>query len=147
MSHVVTELDVRRLGPGPQGRSTWRLLAPLVYESDLVGTISVPFGFVTDFASVPRLPLAFMVAGDHAHQAAVIHDWLYTTHAVDGKPITRAQADAVFQEAIKCSDPDAPAALMWLGVRVGGGGAWDAAGAEQPEHVAAAIDYAKLEAP
>lgn len=139
MSRFVTELDVRRLGPGPKGRGTWKLLAPLVYASDLVGTVDVPMGFVTDFASVPRLPLAFLAAGDHAHQAAVIHDWLYTTHAVGGQAITRAQADAVFEEAIRCSDPDAPAWLMWAGVRIGGSGAWDAVGATQPVHVADAI--------
>ena len=33
-------------------------------------------GFETDFASVPRLPFAFLLFGDRVHAAAVVHDWL-----------------------------------------------------------------------
>ncbi|HSV48371.1 MAG TPA: DUF1353 domain-containing protein [Ramlibacter sp.] len=132
MSGFITPLDTRKLGPGPRGRSIYKLLADLVYSSDRLGRqIRVPAGFVTDYASVPRLPLAFLVAGDTAHEAAVVHDWLYTTHEVG-----RAQADAVFKEAIQASDPGAPAGLMWLAVRLGGGGSWDAPGPSQPAHVA-----------
>ena len=136
MSAFVTPLDVRRVGPGPQGRSTWKLTAPLVYQSDMLGRhVTVPAGFVTDFASVPRLPLAFLVAGDTAHEAAVVHDWLYTSHETD-----RATADAVFREAIRVSDQQAPAWLMWLAVRVGGSGSWDAPGPVQPPMVRAVLD-------
>jgi len=147
VSAFITELDVRRVGPGPQGRSTWKLLAPLAYKSDTLSkTIVVPAGFVTDFASVPRLPLAFLVAGDCAHQAAVIHDWLYTVHALDGAEVSRAQADAVFREAIRVSDQGAPAWLMWAAVRVGGGGSWNAPGATQPQHVENTIAEHQLDA-
>jgi hypothetical protein len=143
MSGFVTPLDARKVGPGPQGRSTWRLLADLVYSSDLLKRqIRVPAGFVTDYASVPRLPLAFLVAGDTAHEAAVVHDWLYTTQEVP-----RDQADAVFKEAIGASDPSAPAWLMWLAVRVGGGGSWKAPGPSQPAHVTKQITAASLVAP
>ncbi len=58
------------------GRARWRLNAPLVYESTLVGTVVVPDGFETDFASVPRLPLAYLFTGDSAHASAVVHDYL-----------------------------------------------------------------------
>jgi hypothetical protein len=140
MSSFVTPLDVRMVGPGPQGRSTWKLLADLVYSSDLLKRqVRVPAGFVTDYASVPRLPLAFLVAGDHAHEAAVVHDWLYTSHEVP-----RGKADAVFEEAIKVSDPEAPAWLMWAAVRLGGGGSWKADGPVQPAHVAEQITAGSL---
>ena len=136
MSGVVTALEVRKLGPCQQGRQTWKLLQPLVYQSDKLGRhVTVPAGFVTDYASVPRLPFAFWLAGDTAHEAAVVHDWLYTSHEVD-----RATADAVFAEAMRVSDPRAPAGLMWLAVRVAGGGSWNAPGPAQPPMVRAVLD-------
>ena len=146
MSRFTSDLQCRRLrGQARAGRALWELTAPLAYESDLLGaTVTVPAGYVTDFASVPRLPLAYLLAGDSAHEAAVIHDWLYTVHAVDGKPVTRRQADAVFGEAIDVSDPNAPGGLMWLAVRLGGGGSWGADGPIQTPAVARAIE---VEAP
>jgi len=140
MSHFVTPLDARKLTEERQGRALWRLLVPLVYVSDLLGkTVTVPAGFVTDFASVPRLPLTYLLAGDKAHEAAVAHDYLYTTHAVDGSPVTRAQADAVFREAISALRGKAPGWLMWLAVRVGGSGAWAADGPPQTPEVDSVI--------
>lgn len=143
MSHFITDLDVRKLthDASSDQRGTWKLLAPLVYSSDLAGRIiTVPAGFLTDFASVPRLPVAFLLTGDTGHAAAVIHDYLYTTHQVD-----RATADGVFKEALRAGDePGWRAWLMWLGVRVGGGRPWDADGPQQPQQVAQAIDAVRL---
>jgi hypothetical protein len=145
MSRFVTSLETKLLrGQFKQGRQLYQLLSPLVYESDLLGVaIIVPAGFVTDMASVPKLPLTWLLAGGTANEAAVIHDWSYTVHAVGRKPITRRQADALFREAIAASeDTTAPSWLMWLAVRLGGSGAWDAQGPEQPEHVQPLIDSA-----
>lgn len=74
----------------------WRLVQSLVYESDIAGTITVPAGFETDFASVPRLPIVFMLVGDKAHLPAVVHDYLYR-YAV----VKRKVADQVFLEAMR----------------------------------------------
>lgn len=76
----------------------WQLTEDLLYRSAALGLIKVPSGFVTDFASVPRLPLAFLVAGDTGHAGAVVHDYLYTT-----KTCSKAEADRVFLEAMKSS--------------------------------------------
>lgn len=101
--------------------TTWALLAPLVYESDHYGTLRVPTNFQTDFASVPRVPIAFWLTGDTAHEAAVIHDWLYQTHWVK----TRAEADGVFLEAMAAMGISAwRRQIMYRAVRMFGGGAW-----------------------
>lgn len=122
------------------GRGTWRLLASLGYSSDLIGQVTVPAGFVTDLASVPRLPVAFFLAGGLAHAAAVVHDWLYTTHQTD-----RATADSVFREACQaCGVSRWRAYLMWLGVRAGGAGSWGADGPAQPPGVAIQIQQEGL---
>lgn len=151
MSEFVTDLDVRKLlhDGSEDKRGTWKLLAPLVFKSKILGkTITVPDGFVTDFASVPRLPVAYLLTGDYGHEAAVVHDWLYSAQAVDGEHVTRKQADAVFREALtNGGEPDWRTWLMWMGVRIGGGGPYESAGQPQPERVAAKITASNLEAP
>jgi hypothetical protein len=104
-----------------QDDGKWILTAPLSYQSDVARcTITVPAGFQTDLASVPRLPLVFLLAGDCAREAAVVHDFLYGTHLVD-----RATADAVLREASALTGvPAWRRWLMWAGVRIGGGSHW-----------------------
>lgn len=136
-----TALQLERLEDvSRDGRGTWLLLGPLGYQSELIGLVTVPAGFVTDLASVPRLPVAFFLAGGLAHAAAVVHDWLYTTHQTD-----RATADAVFREAAQACGVSAwRAYLMWLGVRAGGASSWAAAGPRQPPEVAIQIQQEGL---
>jgi hypothetical protein len=116
-SEFRTELVTRTLDDCDE-----ELSKPLIYYSALLGReIVVPASFRTDLASVPRLPLAYLLAGGHAKKAAVVHDYLYTMQFC-----TRAQADAVFEEAMAASDqPWWRRKLMWLGVRVGGSGPWN----------------------
>lgn len=115
MARFLTPLRAEKSG------KYWTILQPLIYESDVAQKVFiVPDGFVTDFASVPRLPLAFLLAGDEAHEAAVVHDYIYSKHLT-----TRAQADAVFLEAMKATgEPAWRRTLMWAGVRFGGWIAW-----------------------
>jgi hypothetical protein len=98
----------------------WVLTRPLVYESELLNAIlTVPDGFETDLASVPRLPVVYTLVGDTARAAAVVHDFLY------GRPdiCTRKIADSVLQEACGASGVSAWRSwLMWAGVRLGGSG-------------------------
>lgn len=96
----------------------WRLRHPFRYQSDLLGRIiTVPEGFVTDFASVPRVPAAYLLAGGEADEAAVIHDYLYQSHETD-----RPTADAIFEEAMAVSgQPWWRRKLMWAAVRLFGG--------------------------
>lgn len=112
-----TSLDTRELSD-----NRFVLLAPLVYSSVLLGRdITVPAGFVTDFASVPRLPVAYLLAGGEANEAAVVHDYLYHSHDVP-----RPTADAVFEEAMATTgQPWWRRKLMWAGVRLFGGTPYD----------------------
>jgi hypothetical protein len=120
MAQFQTKLRVEKI-TARDGKSFWRLLAPLVYHSDLVSIlITAPKKFLTDFASVPRLPLAYLIAGDTAHEAAVVHDYLYCTNGV-----SRRVADAIFYEAMRVSgEPRWRAFLMWSAVRVSAWVAW-----------------------
>jgi len=114
MPKFLTELDVICINDG-----AWRLNAPLVYESDIVGMVEVPKGFETDFASVPRVPVFFTLFGDRAHREAVLHDYLYRTDSI---PVAlRKQADEVFLEAMKERGKGFFVRwAMYAGVRAGG---------------------------
>lgn len=126
MGHFRTGLKVTQVD-----QDRWRLDRDVVFVSDLIGVVRVPRGFITDFASVPRLPLAYALVGNKAQPAAVIHDWLYSTHEV-----SRKTADAVLYEAIRAAGHGwFTGNLMWLGVRVGGWVAWDKPNLPQDPHV------------
>jgi tetrahydromethanopterin S-methyltransferase subunit F len=104
---------------GGNGRAKWRLLESLRYRSHLLGrVIEVPAGYETDFASVPRLPLAYMLAGDTGHAAAVIHDFLVDTMVEDAATWDRAAE--VFREALRHEGlPGWRIGMMTAGVRMG----------------------------
>lgn len=106
----------------------WVLAQPLVYQSDVAGiTITVPAGFQTDLASVPRLPVIYLLCGDTSTAAAVVHDYLYGSNLVD-----RATADAVLREASAVTGvPAWRRGLMWAGVRLFGASHWS--GNKAPE--------------
>jgi hypothetical protein len=116
---------------------TYTVLAAVEYESALTGkSYVIPAGFNTDFASVPRLPLAFLLAGGVGDRAALVHDYLYRTGA---EP--RNVADDVFAEALRAiAVPGWRSSLMWAGVRVGGLSSYVGGASWVPPHEPAVID-------
>ena len=115
MAKFLTELNARL----KDDDRIWIIDSRLVYESDLVGIIIVPEGFETDFASVPRIPVFYILFGDRAHRESVIHDYLYRSDSFPS--VSRGQADNVFLEAMKCRGKRffVRYAMYW-GVRAGG---------------------------
>lgn len=135
MSAFITRLQVQPATGKDDGQ--WQLVADLVYQSDVAKqTFTVPKGFVTNFASVPRIPIVYELAGDTSSEAATVHDFLYSTH-----PVSRAVADAVLREASAVTDvPGWRRQLMWAGVRVFGWSHWGtAATSSTPASIAAAV--------
>src|ERR1044071_7815295 len=55
---------------------TWRVLAPLIWTGTEGDTFTVPVGFVTDFATVPRFLIWKVRPYGPYTRAAVLHDWL-----------------------------------------------------------------------
>lgn len=95
------------------GQGLWSLLDPLVYEAYDGRRFEVPAGFTTDFASVPRLPIAYAIAGNRAHRAATLHDYL-----IREKVVPRKRADDIFYEAMLATGVEPFAArAMHLAVR------------------------------
>uniref|UniRef100_A0A6M3KK14 DUF1353 domain-containing protein n=1 Tax=viral metagenome TaxID=1070528 RepID=A0A6M3KK14_9ZZZZ len=94
MSSFTTPLIVT---PMLDGRK-WKLVEPFRYH---VGTrrskevITVPVGFITDFASVPSIFWSLIPPTGKYGKATVVHDFLY-----QAKTRTRKEADAIFLEAM-----------------------------------------------
>ena len=120
IAKFITNLKMESTEHSDNGK--WRIFSPLIYSSKVAKRlIVVPTGFITDLASVPRLPFIYLVTGGKANEASVIHDYLYVS-----KMVSRSMADAVFREAMAASGVSGWRRwMMWSGVRVGGGSAWD----------------------
>ena len=127
MGKFVTPLRAEKLS-----ERNWKLLEALIYRSDTLDDyILVPKGFVTNFASVPRLPFMYLLFGGVGDEAATLHDWLYSKeYSLD---ISRALADKVLRGVIvECLVKDGRARwkavliayAMWAGVRLGGASHW-----------------------
>lgn len=80
------------------GRTTVVVIQPFGYINERTSrTVWVPAGYVTDFASIPRVGRWLIPPfGRHAI-AAVVHDWLYSV----GEPDRRGDADDLFRDALQ----------------------------------------------
>ncbi|MEV0436426.1 DUF1353 domain-containing protein [Nocardia sp. NPDC050413] len=92
----------------------WRLTQPLTYRG-AVETFTVPAGFRTDFASVPRA-LVWLIPRYGAYtRAAILHDYLCRTGEVGP-----ADADGLFRRSLREAGVSVPRRwMMWAAVRFG----------------------------
>lgn len=108
--------------------NTWMLLAPLVYEQD-GRTYTVPAGFVTDLASIPRAVFWRPKSG-RFNEAATIHDSAYAGELQTEPPYTlsRAEADGLFYYAMQALGVSWwSRTVMYRAVRIFGGALWHGA--------------------
>ncbi|TVZ39401.1 uncharacterized protein DUF1353 [Alteromonadaceae bacterium 2753L.S.0a.02] len=86
--------------------SQFELAKPLNYYRPEVGTIKVPTGFETDFASIPAFARVFFAVNGKHRQASVLHDYLYSKKGRVPKMVgetrfTRKQCDQEYLTAMK----------------------------------------------
>jgi len=123
MSSFTSDLVVKKIG-----KRKWELFTPFEYHvgnEDSLEVIVVPVGFKTDFASIPQ-PFWSLLPPDGAYTgAAVVHDFLYATHKIDGKR-TRKRCDQIFLEAMEVLDvPKWKRKIMYRAVRMFGWIGWN----------------------
>jgi hypothetical protein len=83
--------------------------------------ITIPAGFVTDYASIPRGLWSFFPPHGQYSKAAIIHDYLYWT-----QECTKEQADNLLLIAMKESDVDGVSKwTIYYGVDVLGKSSWE----------------------
>lgn len=90
----------------------WRVVEPLHYEG-ADREFTVPVGFRTDFASVPR-PVVWLVPRYGVYtKAAILHDYLLKSGEV-----SKADADGIFRRTLRECNVSVPRRrMMWAAVR------------------------------
>jgi len=135
-------IDAPLMKPFADNRD-WVLFRALEYrvgQSDV--TITVPRGFVTDFASIPQPFWGTGLSPNGTYsKAAIVHDYLYWTQGC-----TRKQADNILLIAMKESEVDTTTrAAIYEGVRFGGDSAWESNAAERARGLPRIIPDSDLE--
>ena len=124
MAQFLTELVTECIDDrAASGRGFWKVMEPFSYQSDILKkTITVEPGFITDYASVPRLPVLYLLFGDTSHKSAVLHDWLFHNHVVcDEQTANNVLLEASTVEGIVKWRRFG----IWLGVKLGGKSSWE----------------------
>lgn len=116
MSSFTTELVI-----SPAARTGfWKLDEAFDYyidESARRVTISVPKGFETDFASIPRIFWNILPPFGTYGKASIVHDFLYSVLSNDLQ-YTRADCDKVFLDAMGILGTNVIVRYsMWVAVR------------------------------
>ncbi|EAV6337749.1 TPA: DUF1353 domain-containing protein [Salmonella enterica subsp. enterica serovar Bareilly] len=102
------------------GHYNWRVYEPFEFylSEDNSDVISVPAGFVTDLATVPRVFWSVMPPDGKYAKAAIIHDYLY-----DNALRTKKEADLIFLDGMAVLGvPKWKRIVMYLAVRIFGRG-------------------------
>jgi hypothetical protein len=134
---VLVLLDNKIVPSIKEGRSLWGLQRSLAYNPGNGGdTITVPAGFVTDLASVPRWAWTLVPPDGPWVKAAIVHDFLYATGGT-GKwkrhpaaitrpqPYSRLEADGIMREAMENRGVSwLSRNLIYTAVRLGGASGW-----------------------
>lgn len=111
-----------------------RFADPMYYLTSVIGwdpepaqssayqAVRVPIGFVTDFASIPRMFWSLLRPDGIYSYAAIIHDFLYWEQY-----LSREMSDAILKLCMEDFNIDPTVVrAVHTGVRLGGGFAWDA---------------------
>jgi hypothetical protein len=130
----LSPLSVTEIQRG-DGLALWSLNKPFYCYVDNDGQkveIIIPAEFITDFASVPRLPFAYLLYGGIGNRAGVVHDALYSAWKriqvftlIDNVKVdyevTRSWADEVLRSALQeCGVGFFARNMMYSAVRLAG---------------------------
>lgn len=94
----------------------------LIYQIDnSTNTIVVPAGFVSDFASIPRVFYSIYRPTGRYQWAAVVHDYLYWEQTTSREEADNILLHAMQESGVSRVDRD----VIYYAVRLGGNSAWD----------------------
>ena len=105
----------------------WKVTAEFDFASEVLERIvRVQPGFVTDFASIPKLLWNILPPTGAYGKAAVIHDDLYQNPGMVTPWVTRLQADqTLFEGMVALQTSFVVYWVIYLGVRLVGWVAWN----------------------
>ena len=120
MSKFINEIDASVSKKTIDGKFTRVVILDraLFYESDLIGNVEVPEGFISDGASVPRMLWNLYPPFGEYLEAAVVHDLFCVLGHKGESPIDFKMAAKVFKEAMAvCGVSRWKRQKMYLAVR------------------------------
>lgn len=100
----------------------WIIDTSLIWDDPIYGTITVPKGFRTDLASIPRFlrGISFLDPNGVSRRPAAVHDWLYALQR------DKRRADNFLRDSLLAEGANqATAHLFYYGVHWFGGPAWE----------------------
>ena len=98
----------------------WKVEREFEYYLDGGEIVTIPNGFETDFASVPRIFWFILPPDGNYTQAAVLHDFLYQRNV-----FTRKKCDEVFLDAMTILEvPKWKRKVMYRALRMFGWTCW-----------------------
>lgn len=115
MSSFTKDLIVEVLDSGRK----FRLVESFSYyrKDDISNIITIPKGFITDFATTPRILWSVLPPFGRYAKACVLHDFLCENAKIGN--ISRKYADSVFKEALKVSKVHFfTRNVLYIGVRI-----------------------------
>lgn len=110
--HFINSLEVTALRQGG-----YRLTTSLRYKTNIPEphVVTVPAGFVTDLASIPRVFRWLFTGHGKSRYPSVVHDYLYEIRH------DRGEADRIFREALEVAGAGwLKRNVMYAAVRAGG---------------------------
>ena len=125
MSSFTSDLIISPLKDG----KNWQLVNAFTYAvgaEDAEDVINVPAGFVTDFASVPRIMWSVIPPWGCYGKGSILHDYLYRVGAIVGnRRYTRKESDLIFLEAMEVLEVSKlKRKVIYIAVRMFGGSAY-----------------------
>ncbi|MDO9543243.1 MAG: DUF1353 domain-containing protein [Kiritimatiellia bacterium] len=126
---ILTPLDYRDLLNGKDVKLLSHFRVKLI-EHYRDGTIEIRIitvekDFISDLASVPWLFQRTFPRFGPWNAAAVVHDWIFITGKIEGRPVTRETADRVFLAIMQASGCGWRSYPMYVAVRIGGKWLWE----------------------
>lgn len=120
---------VRYKEEDPEKSDRWVLVNPVEF-STLLGRITVPPNYTTDFASVPMLLWSIFPPINKSNRAFLLHDYWYDTRLFEemyGAKFARLMADTELYNQLEAIEPDKPIRnfCMYLACRWFGKAWWD----------------------
>jgi hypothetical protein len=105
-----------------------RLNRVLAYKTKDGWMIKVPRGFITNYASIPRVIWSVIPPHGKYNRPAIIHDFLYKYAPIDpktGKKCTQSRADYIIREGCEAVGVRWwKKWSIWSGLRIGGWVVW-----------------------
>lgn len=121
-------IHVRYLEEDPEKPDRWVVTQPIHYQT-LIGEITIPAGYVTDFASVPTLLWGIFPPIGRHNRGSVLHDYWYDNRLGEtelGPELARRLADLEYWHRLTAVEPHNRIRnwLMWKACRWFGGPWW-----------------------